>query len=168
MKKIINNKRYDTNTARLVGEWQSSDPRSDFRYYSEALYVKRTGEYFLAGHGNAASPYSRKCGQHEWCSGEQITPFTPEQAREWGEDKMESDAYEAEFKVEAEPSDNRIGAAIKAARGSKGLTQSALAEAIGTDQRQIWRWESGERYPSGYQVMALAAALGIDPGALLK
>ncbi len=48
MKKIINGKRYDTETAKLIGSDGYSNP-SDFNYWSEDLYQKKTGEFFLYG-----------------------------------------------------------------------------------------------------------------------
>ncbi len=53
-------------------------------------------------------------------------------------------------------------------RKRKGLTQSALAEQIGVEQPTIQRWETGKREPEKLsQIFALAAALDVDPGALL-
>ena len=48
MKKIINGKMYNTDTARKVASCEHGDGPRDFRYYSESLYCKRTGEYFPA------------------------------------------------------------------------------------------------------------------------
>ena len=57
---------------------------------------------------------------------------------------------------------------IKKYREAAGLTQTQLAEKIGTDQRQIWRYESSNRAPSAYQIIDIAKALNVDPGDLLK
>ncbi len=56
MKKIINGKRYDTDTAEAVGYWDSKVGKSSFRWYEETLYQKRGGEFFLYGYGHASSP----------------------------------------------------------------------------------------------------------------
>ena len=96
MKKIIGGKKYDTDTAQFLGERSHSNP-SDFGYVYEALYRKRTGEYFLYGSGNAASKYAETVGQNEWSGSEKIMPLTEEAARRWGEKYLDGDDYEAIF-----------------------------------------------------------------------
>ena len=93
MKKIINGKVYNTETAKKVASWYSSYARNDFHYYEEELYQKKTGEFFLYGEGNAASPYSRSCGQNEWCGGEKIVPLTFAEAQEWSEKHLDGEDY---------------------------------------------------------------------------
>ena len=97
MNKIIKGKRYDTETAQKMAEWSSSYAYSDFNYYDETLYRKRTGEYFLYGRGNAASKYAESCGQNSWMSGEEIIPLSIEQARKWAEEHCDGDEYEEIF-----------------------------------------------------------------------
>ena len=62
MKKIINGKMYNTETARKRGEYEYSN-RRDFNYVSEELFRKRTGEFFTAGEGGAASKYAQTIEQ---------------------------------------------------------------------------------------------------------
>lgn len=97
MKKIINGRMYDTNTANGVGEWESSYGYTDFHWYQEKLFRKRTGEYFLYGEGNAASPYRRAVEQNCWTGSEDIKPLTVEEARIWAEEHLTADEYETEF-----------------------------------------------------------------------
>lgn len=52
-------------------------------------------------------------------------------------------------------------------RKRKGLTQGDLAERIGVEQPTIQRWEKGKREPNFEQLFQLAAALGVEPGALI-
>jgi len=96
MKKIINGKRYDTETAQLIGSASYSN-RSDFRFWSEELYRKKTGEFFLYGEGGPASKYGRKIEQNTWAGGEQIIPLTLKEAQEWAEKYLDADEYEAVF-----------------------------------------------------------------------
>lgn len=97
MKKIIRGKRYDTDTAKLVGEyWNEISPR-DFGYLDEALYQKRTGEYFLHGQGGAMTKYAVSTGQNSWSGGEQIIPLSYEAAKEWAEERLSADEYEDIF-----------------------------------------------------------------------
>ena len=93
MKKIINGKVYDTATAKKCGEYEPNPYRSDFNWYCEELYQKKTGEFFLYGEGNAASPYSKSCGQNEWCGSESIKPLTYAEAQCWAEKHMDGDDY---------------------------------------------------------------------------
>ena len=92
MKKVINNKLYDTETAKKRG-YTSYSNRSDFHFWEETLYQKKTGEFFLYGFGGAASRYAESCGQNEWCSGEKIIPLSFEKAREWAEENLDGDDY---------------------------------------------------------------------------
>ncbi|MGN0194383.1 MAG: hypothetical protein ACI39G_04685 [Pseudoramibacter sp.] len=96
MKKIINNKRYNTETAKFVEEYEYSN-KTDFHWYDESLYQKRTGEFFLAGEGHAASKYFERCADGMRGPGCDIIPLTYEEARQWGEDHMNPDDYEEVF-----------------------------------------------------------------------
>ena len=96
MKKIINQKRYDTDTAKKLGTREYSHP-GDFNWTSETLYQKRTGEFFLHGEGGAASKYAEAVGQNSWSGGERIMPLSFEDARKWAEENLEADEYEAIF-----------------------------------------------------------------------
>jgi hypothetical protein len=96
MKKIINGKRYDTNTAKMVGE-TSYGNWGDFDFWSEELYQKKTGEFFLYGIGGAMSRYAQRISQNQWGGGEQIIPLTPAEAQEWAEKYLDADKYEKIF-----------------------------------------------------------------------
>ena len=102
MRKIINGRMYDTRTAKEIGGDHYSYP-GDFHYWSEMLYIKKTGEYFLYGTGGPASKYSRAVGQNEWSGDETIIPMSPSEAREWGEKHLDADEYIAAF---GEPSED--------------------------------------------------------------
>ena len=96
MKKIINGKRYDTDTAKEMGQDSYSNPR-DFSYWCETLYRKTTGEFFLHGEGGANSKYAETIGQNEWCGGSQIMPLTVEKAQAWAEKHLDAEEYEKIF-----------------------------------------------------------------------
>lgn len=96
MKKIINNKVYDTTTAREIGSNSYSNPR-DLNFWSETLYCKRTGEYFVHGEGGPASRYAERIEQNSWSGGEKIIPVSYENARKWAEENLTADEYESEF-----------------------------------------------------------------------
>lgn len=98
MKKIIGGKKYDTDTAQLVADDDNRFDCNALGYVHEWLYRKRTGEYFICGEGGPQSKYAEPCKQAGWArNGSAIVPLTDDEAREWGEEHMDVDAYEAEF-----------------------------------------------------------------------
>lgn len=56
------------------------------------------------------------------------------------------------------------GHRIKSARLSAGLTQSQLARAVETSERNIQRWENDQNAPRFAHVVAIAKATGKDVG----
>ena len=136
MKKIINGKLYDTETATRIASKSHGQGRRDFSYYEETLYRKRTGEYFLYGEGGPMSRYSVSRGLNEWSGGEKIIPLNFEKAREWGEENMDADDYQAEFGEIVEESSERVTMSIsldgtiadriRREAKEKGLSVSAL------------------------------------------
>lgn len=140
MKKIIKNKVYDTETAKRIGEYEPNPYRSDFHWFCETLYQKKTGEFFLHGEGNAASRYSKSCGQNEWCGSEKIIPLSYEEARGWVEKHLDADDYIAVFGEPEEEAGEKfdLHAVISAASGKKlkqqasqkGLSISAYLDTI--------------------------------------
>ena len=97
MKKIINQKRYDTETAKNCGSWENTPFVSDFNWYQETLYQKKTGEFFIHGEGHAASKYAESIGNNIWSGGEKLIPLDYETAREWAEENLSADTYESIF-----------------------------------------------------------------------
>lgn len=97
MRKIINNRAYDTDTAKELGWWSNDYSASDFRSFSETLYQKRTGEFFLHGEGGPMSRYSERADGGVWRCGEAITPLTYDKARQWAERHMDAEDYEGIF-----------------------------------------------------------------------
>ena len=166
MKKIIDGKRYDTETATLIGEHEHSN-RSDFGWYEEGLYQKRTGEFFLAGRGGPQTKYSRSIDQNSWSGGEGIFPLSVAEAKEWAEAHLTADEYESVFEVEAEESENTVGKAIEKIRLAADITQAQLATLVGTTPAMIGRYERGLTSPSIYRVKDLAKALNISPMELI-
>lgn len=60
-----------------------------------------------------------------------------------------------------------IGSPIRALREQLGWSQSDLAAKLGKTQTAISYWENGSREPGLDDVRALAAAFGVQPGALI-
>lgn len=100
MKRIIDGRRYDTSTAEEVAT-ATHGYKSEFSYYEETLYCKRTGEYFLYGYGHGESKYAKQV-LGDWGPGEDIIPLDYEQARQWAEKNLSVDEYEREFGLTSE------------------------------------------------------------------
>jgi hypothetical protein len=82
MRKIINKKVYDTETAEFVAEYHNGYFRRDFRYEYEGLYKSKKGQFFIHGIGGALSKYSESYGNGR-TGIETIVLLTKEEALEW-------------------------------------------------------------------------------------
>lgn len=96
MKRIINGRKYDTNTAKEIDSYSNGRYQSDFRYFEETLYQKHTKEFFLYGLGGPLSKYAEHCGQG-WTGGENIIPLSLDEAKEWVETNSSVKIYETLF-----------------------------------------------------------------------
>ena len=101
MRKIINGKKYDTETAKELGDYWNGLGGNDFRKFYETLYQKKTGEYFLYGEGGPASKYAEHCSGG-LTDGKSIIPMTESEAMKWAEEHLDCDEYEASFGEVAE------------------------------------------------------------------
>lgn len=96
MKKIINGKMYNTETAKELGGYWNGYSEGDFYFLKETLYLKKSGEYFLHGEGGAASKYWKRFGDGR-IGDNVIIPFSEEEAKEWAVEYLSADEYEALF-----------------------------------------------------------------------
>ena len=128
MKKYINNKCYDTETAKEIGSNGSECGYRDFHWWTETLYCKRTGEYFLYGEGGPMSKYRSPYEQHGWSNGEEIIPLTIKQAREWAQENLSTSQYDEQFgEITEDDSNTILSISIRADVAEK--TRRAAAEA---------------------------------------
>lgn len=97
MKRYINGKVYDTETAHEIGSYANAGNWRDFSHYEETLYRKRTGEYFLHGEGGPMTAYRESAGQNTWSGGAKIVPMTVKEAEKWAEEHLTTDEYDAAF-----------------------------------------------------------------------
>ena len=98
MKKIIDGKRYNTETATEVAEWSNGYGYSDFKHCGETLYRTPKGGWFTVGYGGPLSRYSRATGQNSYSGSRDVfTVLTAEQARTWLERHGETEALETYF-----------------------------------------------------------------------
>ena len=135
MKKVLNGKMYDTDTATLMAVWRNMGDTRNFSYCEETLYRKRTGEYFLYGYGGPMTKYAVSTGSNSWSGGEMIIPLTLSAAQEWAEEHLDGDDYQKIFGEVAED-DSRtvlsvslpasVASRIRMMASEKGISVSAL------------------------------------------
>ena len=105
MKKIIGGKKYDTTTAKLVGTYDTGYI-GDFGWRYEELYLKATGEFFLAfGEGGAKTRWASRTIDR-YSSGEGILPLTLDEARKWAEEHRTQAEVEELFQIPKEEVDS--------------------------------------------------------------
>jgi len=102
MRKIIEGKIYNTETATELAHYEYGEGRRDFRYVWEALYRTPKGAYFTAGEGGPMTRYARSCGDNSTCGGEGLFVLTEAEAKEWMERHGSADQYVAAFGVPEE------------------------------------------------------------------
>ena len=88
MNKVIRGKRYNTETAKLVGTWEANEPENSDFWEKEELYQKRSGEFFLIGQGGAQTQYARFSMGGESKPGIELRPIEPEEASDWAEEHL--------------------------------------------------------------------------------
>jgi hypothetical protein len=138
MKKVLNGKLYNTDTARELASYSNDGSWRDFRHYEETLYRKNTGEYFIHGVGGPMTRYAQSEGTG-WTGGERIVPLTIEAARQWAEENLSADDYESIF-GEIKEDETRVMATysldastverLKRASAERGVQQSALVNEL--------------------------------------
>lgn len=97
MKKIIDGKRYNTQTAKQVAGWSNDLGYSDFDHIEEALYHTKNGNWFLYGRGGPKTKYFRFAPGGNKSSGEDIIPLYPNEALMWLEKHEFTDELEEWF-----------------------------------------------------------------------
>ena len=100
MKRIIDGKGYDTETATEVYGYWNGLSTSDFKNVTESLYRTPRGNWFLAGKGGALSKYAQSCGNNSYCGGSGLSPLLAEEAKQWLQDKSATEPLEQYFGAE--------------------------------------------------------------------
>ena len=139
MKKIINNKAYDTETAKELGSWSNIADYGNFSQFSETLYRKKTGEFFLYGEGGPMTKYAAAEGSNSWRGGSRIMPLSFQEARAWAEEHLGGEEYEAIF-GEVVEDDSRVqvcyslsaqaAETVKRRAAEMGISASAYVESL--------------------------------------
>lgn len=80
MKKIIDGKIYNTETADLLYSDDNGLGHSDFNFVDETLYKTKKGKYFVHGEGGAMTDYGKNTWGNARCAGEDILPLSTQEA----------------------------------------------------------------------------------------
>ena len=101
MKRIIDGRRYDTETAEKVAVVGSrpGTSTSDFSYWDASLYRSPRGRWFLAGHGGPASLFAQPVGNGTE-GGSGIAPISSGEAQRYLEHAGDIEALERLFAIE--------------------------------------------------------------------
>lgn len=101
MKKVIDGKTYNTETATMIAGDNSPYGVTDFAWEDTALYKTAKGAFFIAGEGNAASRWSTSLGNGGRGPGKGIETLTPAEALAWCEaNDVDADIIAKHFTVE--------------------------------------------------------------------
>ena len=95
MRKIIDGKSYDTETATLLAEYEYG--LGTYEFLVEQLYVTKKGAYFLFYKGGAMSKYGESLSKNEHSEGSGIKLLTREEASEFMEKYASAEDYEQHF-----------------------------------------------------------------------
>ena len=87
MRKVIEEKMYNTATATAVHQWDNGRYSSDFRYYCETLYRTPAGSFFLYCEGGPSSCMSVPVGNNGRGGSEDIVPLQEIDTISWLEQK---------------------------------------------------------------------------------
>lgn len=100
MKKVINRKLFNTETAEKIVYWDNDQHRRDFGFMAETLYRTKKGHYFIHGEGGPSTVYaSHAYGGRMF--GESLDAVTDSQALAWCERRaIYPDIIAAHFEIE--------------------------------------------------------------------
>ncbi len=76
MKKVIDGKLYNTETAEHVHGWDNGRYGNDFRNRSKDLYRTKKGNWFLHHSGGPMTDMARSCGSNSTCGSSDIEPVS--------------------------------------------------------------------------------------------
>lgn len=99
MNKVINQKRYNTKSARYIAQWTNGLDDKAPDYIRETLYRKHTGEFFLHVYGGKGTMYAEKTGVRARKPGEKLIPLEFKAAVEWSSEKLTEDEHAAIFGI---------------------------------------------------------------------
>lgn len=98
MKRVIDGRRYDTDTAEFLCDLTpASHNINDFKYENTSLYRTQRGAYFLSGSGHGLTRWARKMPDGGYGYGEGIIPLDDREALRVLENEAEDELIEKYF-----------------------------------------------------------------------
>jgi hypothetical protein len=98
MKKIIDGKTYNTETATFVCSVSGRiSDRGDFGFDDTGLYRSPKGQFFISGHGGPRSLWGVTTGPSSWSGGEGLRLVSEDDAREMCERHAKPEVYQEFF-----------------------------------------------------------------------
>ncbi|MBN8891086.1 MAG: hypothetical protein BGP12_08460 [Rhodospirillales bacterium 70-18] len=71
-------------------------------------------------------------------------------------------------KTDQDPGDGLVGGRIREARRARGMTQDALAQAVGVSRSAVAQWETGRAGQLRGNLARIAAVLGVSASHLME
>ena len=136
MKRVINGKLYNTDTAVELACYDATD---NLNYITERLHRKRTGEYFIHGEGGARTRYAASDGDGWSRGGEAIFPLSVDEARAWAEQHISEEDFERLFGAVSEDGDTvktsfdlspDLAAKLQDVAAKRGVSRRAVIEEL--------------------------------------
>lgn len=96
MQKIIEGKKYDTETATLIATYEYSNQR-DFNYCFEELFQTKKGVFFMYGEGGPLSKYAEEIGNNSVSGSCEMYLVSEEEAKEFAMANLDAEDFEEIF-----------------------------------------------------------------------
>ena len=96
MKKVIDGKVYNTETATKIGCYWNGYSTRDFHYEELTLYKTNKGNFFVAGESGALGCFAKSIGNGS-TGGDGLFALTKEEALDWAERYLDAEDYEEYF-----------------------------------------------------------------------
>ena len=96
MKKIMNEKVYDTDKAEKIADIGFSN-KGDFAYWSDELMKTKRGNWFLYCGGGPTSMYAESVGNNSTTGSEHLRELSAEEAVDWLIENNKVEALEKHF-----------------------------------------------------------------------
>lgn len=124
MKKIINGRVYNTDTAGLVGMWNNESAKDNAKIIRESLYKKHNHEFFI---------HKVVIVHDDKTNAEYLFPITYDEAKSFAKAKLKAEEYAAVFEVpETGDTNETITIKVTLTRTAKRLIDSEARRTNGT------------------------------------
>ncbi|MBO6350070.1 hypothetical protein EY688_13075 [Enterococcus casseliflavus] len=92
MKKIIEGKLYNTETATLIAEYRKGN-RTDFNGIEEEVYKTKKGQYFMYFWGGALTEYREEVSHRNYSDNEDIKLITEKEAKKFAMKHLDAEDF---------------------------------------------------------------------------